>query len=213
VGEFWKQSLKLLLFLVIVGAVLVGVLRAFFVDVATVAHNGMAPTMVLGDEVLVWRGASLERNDIAVCRHPQQTGRWVIGRIAAISGGEIGMSPRGGLLVGGRAPQRDIRGENVPWLDSETGRTARMRWGIEKFSDYEEHYFFERVDRAFTIRDYAAVRGFFLLSDNRAHVGEDSRTFGAVQPQDCIGQVFMRLSASDTELPDGIPHRALDLLD
>jgi signal peptidase I len=209
---FWRQVFKLLLVAVILVAIAGGVLRAFFVDVVTVTHSGMAPTIFPGDQVLVWRGAHLERNDIALCRHPQDPSRWVIGRVAAEQGQSIGMSSRGQFLVNGRPPSRDIRGAEVRYVDPETNRHYRMRWGIEEFSEYEEHLFFEPVDRAFTMRSYANVRGLFLLSDNRAHVGEDSRAFGPVQPDTCRGQVFMRLTAAPGA-PAGVPHGMLDILD
>jgi signal peptidase I len=211
-GELWRQLLKLVLIVGGILAIAAAVLRAFFIDVVTVTHSAMAPTIFPGDQVLVWRGAQLDRNDIALCQHPQDAGRWVIGRVAATEGQSIGLSQRGQLLVNGRPPSRDIRGAEVRWHDPDTGRQYRMRWGIEEFSDYEEHLFFERVDGRFIMRNYANIRGLFLLSDNRAYVGEDSRAFGPVARNTCRGQVFMRLTAAPTA-PEGVPHGFLDLLD
>ena len=189
------------------------VLKVFFVDVVTVGHDGMVPTMLIGDRVLVWRGASLERNDIAVCRHPLEASRWVMGRVAAADGSAIELSPRGQLLIDGRAVGRDIRGDELLWRDPETDRSLRVRWGIEEFSDYEEHYFLERTDRLFALHGVHATQGLYLLSDNRGHVGEDSRAFGAVPRANCIGQVFMRLWPSERAMPEGVPHGMLDILD
>lgn len=208
---FWKGTFKVLFVVAVVVAVAVGILRAFFVDVVTVAHNGMAPTMLIGDRVLVWRDAHLDRNDIALCRHPQHPERWVMGRIAALPGQSLHVE-RGQLQLGGRRTARDVQGEGR-FTDSETGRTYAVTWGMEEFADYEDHRYFDRSDRVFVMRDQMSIGGLFLLGDNRGHVGEDSRAFGVVQPHNCRGTVFMRLSAGESEMPEGIPHGHLDMLD
>jgi signal peptidase I len=207
---FWKGTFKLLFALAIVASAVIGVLRAFFVDVVTVAHNGMAPTMLLGDRVLVWRGTRIDRNDIALCRHPQHSDRWVMARVAATRGQSIAVE-RGGLLIDGDRVSRDIQGEGR-FTDTETGRSFPASWGIENFANYEEHRYLERSDRDFTMRSQANVGGLFLLGDNRAHTGEDSRAFGVVQEGTCRGTVFMRLHAAEGA-PEGIPHEDFQLLD
>lgn len=207
---FWKATFKLLIVTAMIAGAVIGVLRAFFVDVVTVAHNGMVPTMMLGDRVLVWRGARIDRNDVVLCRHPQQPDRWVMARVAALRGQSVA-APRGVLHVDGGRISRDIQGEGR-FTDTETGRSYPALWGIESFADYEEHRFLERSDREFTMRDQTNVGGLFLLGDNRAHVGEDSRSFGIVQEGTCRGTVFMRLTAADG-MPEGIPHEDFQLLD
>lgn len=207
---FWKATFKLLFAIAIIASAVIGVLRAFFVDVVTVAHNGMAPTMMFGDRVLVWRGAKIDRNDIALCRHPQFSDRWVMARVAATRGQSIAVT-RGILEIDGRRISRDIQGEGR-FTDTETGRTFPASWGIENFADYQEHRYLERSDREFTMRGQTNLGGLFLLSDNRAHQGEDSRAFGVVQEGTCRGTVFMRFRAAEG-MPEGIPHRDFQLLD
>lgn len=207
---FWTGLFKVLAFLAVIVGIAIAVLRTWFVDVVTVAHNGMAPTMILGDRVLVWRDAQISRNDIVLCRHPRDATRWVIGRVAVEPGGSIEVQ-RASLMLDGRRVSVDIRG-SFPFTDAETGRTQRMRWGIEEFSDYQEHLFFQPEDRALHLRPMANVSGLYLLGDNRGHVGEDSRAFGVVQPESCRGVVFMRLTAAEG-LPDEIGHGPLDILD
>jgi signal peptidase I len=208
---FWTALLKIVLFLAVVVGITAAVLRTWFVDVVTVAHNGMAPTMIAGDRVLVWRDARLARNDVALCRHPSDASRWVLGRIAAEEGGGVSVDGRGQLFIDERRTQRDIRG-NVRYTESESGQTWPMMWGIEQFGDYEEHYFFERTDRRPTTRPMARVQGLYLLGDNRGHVGEDSRAFGVVHRAQCRGRVFMRFGAAEG-LPPEIPHGHLDFID
>lgn len=208
-SSFWRGTFKTIAFVAVSIAIVLGTLKVFFVDIVTVAHNGMAPTIVLGDQVLVWRGAAPHLNDIVLCRHPQESGRWVISRVALEPGDSL-TTVRGQIQLDGRRLDRDIRGE-VRFVDGETQRTQRMQWGVEEFADRHDHLYFEPLDRRPAIRDQAAVRGYFLLGDNRAHVGEDSRAFGVVQAEDCTGQVFMRLQAS-AGVPEEIPHGAFDLL-
>lgn len=207
---FWTGLFKVLAFLGVVVGIAVAVLRTWFVDVVTVAHNGMAPTMILGDRVLVWRDARIERNDIVLCRHPRDATRWVIGRVAVEPGGSIEVQ-RGVLMLGGRRVSQDHRGA-FAFTDSETGRAQRVSWGIEEFSDYQEHLFFQPVDRQLSLRPMANVSGLYLLGDNRGHAGEDSRAFGVVPADSCRGVVFMRLTAAEG-LPDEIRHGHLDILD
>lgn len=207
---FWTGLFKVLAFLAAVVGIALAVLRTWFVDVVTVAHNGMAPTMILGDRVLLWRDARIARNDIVLCRHPRDATRWVIGRVAVEPGGSIELQ-RGTLVLGGRRVSADVRG-TVSFTDGETGRTQRMRWGIEEFSDYQEHLFFQPDDRQLYLTPMANVGGLYLLGDNRGHVGEDSRAFGVVQAQSCRGVVFMRLTAAEG-LPEELPHGPLDILD
>lgn len=208
---FWTGLFKVLAFLAVIVGIAIGVLRTWFVDVVTVAHNGMAPTMILGDRVLVWRDARIERNDIVLCRHPRDATRWVLGRVAAEAGGSIEVS-RGMLTLGGRRVSNDIRGA-FPFTDAETGHTQRMVWGIEEFSDYQEHMFFQPEGRQLNFRPMANVSGLYLLGDNRGHIGEDSRAFGVVEAASCRGVAFMRLTAAESGLPDEVPHGALDILD
>ncbi|MFI5307415.1 MAG: S26 family signal peptidase, partial [Polyangiales bacterium] len=89
-------------FLLNLAAVLViaGVLvRMAFVDVVSVRDNGMAPTLVYGDEVLVWKGAHVDMADVVVCQHPVRTGELVIGRAVAFAGHSIHTDYNGMLYV------------------------------------------------------------------------------------------------------------------
>ena len=207
---FWTGLFKVLAFLAVVGGIAIAVLRTWFVDVVTVAHNGMAPTMILGDRVLVWRDARIERNDIVLCRHPRDATRWVLGRVTAEPGSSVDVQ-RGQLVIGGHRVSHDIRGI-FPFTDTETQQTQRMVWGLEEFSDYEEHLFFQPEGRQLNLRAMANISGLYLLGDNRGHIGEDSRAFGVVQPASCRGVVFMRQTAAEG-LPQEITHGALDILD
>ena len=74
-----------------------------------------------------------------------------------------------------------------------------------------EHEFYERVGTPFQLQPRTVERGYFLLGDNRTHIGQDSRFFGEVDPQTCLGLVFMRFSPADPT-GDDIKHGWFELI-
>lgn len=206
---FLRGTFKLLLWLAVPAAIAVGILRVFFVDVVTVGHNGMAPTLLLGDQVLVWRDAEIQHGDIVVCRHPGEAGRFVMGRVFAMPGMSLGME-RDYVVVNGRAPERDFRDE-VRFEDpSRENQQNTYRLVIEQLGN-DFYWSFDDEDRPLRIRPIAALSGLYLLGDHRAYPGEDSRAFGVVQASACIGQVFLRLAPGPYAV-EGVPHGWLDML-
>jgi signal peptidase I len=192
VKTFLKGTFKLLAFVLGVALVLGAILRIFFVDLAVVGHNGMAPTLIAGDEILVWRGTP-DFGDVTICKHPADPSRLVIGRVV----GKPGMmldTAQGQLRIDRRILERDTM-QGVRFRDGVMDRTDEMSYGIEKLGN-TEHFYFYRRNYNFTFRPVNVVRGLFLISDNRSYPGEDSRSFGEVDPETCIGDVFMRLQPS-----------------
>ena len=51
-------------------ALIAFVLKVFFVDIYVMPHNGMAPTLIYGDRILIWRRAKPDMGDIVLCSHP-----------------------------------------------------------------------------------------------------------------------------------------------
>ncbi|KPK49257.1 MAG: hypothetical protein AMJ63_16945, partial [Myxococcales bacterium SG8_38_1] len=60
-------------------------LKFIWFDMASVGHNGMAPTLIRGERVLINRRGEPTLGSIAVCQHPTEDG-WVVGRVAATGG-------------------------------------------------------------------------------------------------------------------------------
>ncbi len=208
-SSFLKGAGKFLGVVAVILLIAIGVLNIFFVDYVTVGHNAMAPTVVAGDTILVWRGARLEHGSIALCRHPTEAGRWVMGRVMGLRGQSL-REDRGVLHVDGRRTSHDIRG-TVEFFDVDVNANVRMRWGWEELGN-DDHLFFDRLGRRFSMRAVTNIQGLYLLSDNRTARGEDSRTFGVVQEGSCTGAAFMRVIATDG-VPAEIPHGHLDILD
>ena len=192
-GGFIRGLVKLSLGIAVVGGGVVGVLRYGFVDVTTVEHNGMAPTLEQGDEILVWRDAVPDRGDVVICRHPAGASE-VIGRVVAV-GGQTVSSERGQLRIDGQ-PLR------TNWEGTETfvqsAQTLRMRRGRSETGN-SKHAVYLRAGAAVEVPTTPVPPGtLFLLGDNRSFASRDSRSFGPVVAATCRGDLFMRWKPSET---------------
>ncbi len=188
-----------------------GVFRLFFVDIVEVGHDGMAPTLVAGERVIMWRGVDdPNMGDILVCQHPTAAGQMVLGRVV----GKAGMTlrdARGQLEVAGVVPERDVQ-EQERFFDQTTNREDSYRRSLVKLGN-TDHYVFERERFTFRLRETQVPPGrVYLLGDNRAAAQLDSRTFGAVAASTCVGRLVMRLQPAPTRSGE-LGHGWLDLLD
>jgi signal peptidase I len=190
-GDFVKGTLKALVWLAAILGIVLAVLRFRFVDVITVGHNGMAPTIVAGDQVGLWRGAKVETGDVALCAHPGEAGRYVLARVIARAGQRVD-SFHGQLLVNGERVPRDGLGQRR-FYDSVLRFTDRYSLSIERFGN-NIHPIFENQRSPLALQNQAVRRGLFMLGDNRGYRGEDSRTFGEVDETTCKGVAFIRLA-------------------
>lgn len=201
------QLLKFVALLALVAAVILGVLRWQYVDVVAVANDNMAPTVFAGDEVFVWRTRDFDHGDIAVCRHPRTAGAYVMGRVV----GRPGMSlriDRGQLHINNQRVDQTFEGEiQVP---DGSGHLQRYNWGYAHLGEVE-HRFMVRPDRPQAMRPVDRVGGLLLMSDNRGPPVDDGRTYGPIQPQNCVGRVFMRWTASG-RAPESLGEGMLDIL-
>jgi signal peptidase I len=209
VRDFAKGALKFLGAIAAVLLVAGAILYAFFVEVVEVGHNGMSPTMMLGDRVLVWKTTEFELGEAILCPHPSQRGRFVLGRVVGRPGQTVSMD-RGTLLINGDSPDRDLHAA-IAFDDRETGRRAMMVWGDEDILDHDHRIWWRERSTPEMGRPRRVRGGLFLLSDNRTYRGEDSRSFGEVPAQTCIGRVFMRLTAEDS--PAAIGNAPLDIIE
>ena len=191
-------------------AIVCGILYAFFMDAVVIEHNGMAPTIMAGDQILVWENATPEMGDIVVCTHPRDRTKTVVGRLFAKPGMSIEVE-RNNVTVAGERPITD-RGPTLSFADSVTGRNARVQLSQVEFGSID-HAIFEPAGRPLRMRSRNVGSGYFLLSDNRQKRQHDSRSFGEVPIANCHGVAFTRLRPSETQTaPAGINHGALDIL-
>lgn len=206
--DFLKSGGKFLAWVAGIIIVAGAVLRIFFVDTATIAHDGMAPTVSAGDRVAIWRSSEFSIGDVVVCQHPGEPGRYVLGRVMGKPGMRV-ETVRGQLLIAGSKPDQDL-GELKRWLDLSTGRVREMRVGIEELAA-DDHSFMIDPHDTFTIRAVNVTHGLYLLGDNRSYRAEDSRSYGEVDAATCRGKVFMILVPAE-DRGDDISHSWLELV-
>jgi signal peptidase I len=204
-----RGLLKLALWLGALALVIGAVFKIFFVDILYVGHNGMAPTLVRGERVLVWRGAEPKFGRVMLCKLPT-SGEHVVGRVVGTAGRDVGSS-RGRLTIGDTTPPVDWQGK-VEFFDEDTGRTEPYHLGMEDISVLA-HPILEKEIGSFRIRARSVAEGrVYLLGDNRSHIGQDSRSFGDVPVESCLGSIFMRLTPTE-QSREKFDHRYVQFVD
>lgn len=179
------------------------VLKAIWFDMASVGHNGMAPTLIRGERVLINRRAAPVLGSIAVCQHPNELG-WVVGRVAATSGMTI-ESHRGELRIGGE-PVRFERGGTTTFHNADDGSESSLVWGSERFGE-RDHSIFIGEDGRHSVEKTEVPSGkLYLLGDFRAYMGQDSRVYGVVDGSSCRGTIVFRITPADGLAPE-LAHR------
>lgn len=186
-----KAILWILAFLAIILGVTFGILRIWFVSVATVGHNAMAPTLVAGDKIAIWRNTEIALGDVVICVHPRYADRYVLGRVVGLPGAVL-EADSGWLVVNGRRVLRNYDGMRR-FNDVVRGRVETFSLATEEISIHTATIFIRKGD-TMRLRKHTVKTGIYLLGDNRSHTNEDSRTFGEVDPATCLGTVFLRLA-------------------
>ncbi len=204
-----KLALKAALVLVVLLAAVVGIMRGFFCDVVVVTHDGMAPTLLAGEEALMWRGvdqADIETGDILVCRHPTTAGAFVVGRVLAKSGMRV-HTDRNILDVSGTRPQRDVLNADVRFATE--GRTDNLVLSRDTLGNTTHLALWPS---RFDVREVTVPAGHvYLLGDYRGSHARDSRSFGTVAASNCTGTLFLRWSTVPTR-GTTVDHGFLDVL-
>ena len=187
--QFAKFMVLVLGVLGIIGAVL----NTWYVDIVEVGHNGMAPTLIAGDTVLVWRNAAIDHGDVVLCHDPRNPAGWVLGRVLGRNGTALAVV-RGQLTIEGRVLPTDYR-DDVDFVDRADGNRVRMLLAWEHLGN-DDHMTFARSEHVVRMRPTGDYDGLYLIGDNRTYGGQDSRTFGPVSETSCQGEVFLRIWAS-----------------
>ena len=174
-------------FLIIVALVL----KVFLFDMAEVGHNGMAPTLLRGERVLIRKRATPTLGSVAVCQHPTEVG-WVVARVAATGGMTI-HSFGTKLFVDGQAVEYD-KGGSASFYNEDTDRTVQVTWGHE-YLGTGKHQIFLGENRRHHVDEAEVPAGkLYLLGDYRGYMGQDSRAYGVVDASSCRGTIVFRLT-------------------
>ncbi len=205
-----KTLFSFAMWIVAIALTVGAVLKLFFVDVIVLGHDAMAPTITVGEQVFLWRGAKPELADIAVCANPARPAELVVGRVLGTPGQSVKTEPRRGLVINRDRVETDIE-EETRYSVTTNGRVATVHRVVETFAgrDYTTFY---PASLALEFRPVEVEPGrLFLLGDNRAFFGHDSRSFGTVDAATCRGTVFMRFRPTDASAAT-FAHGYFDLL-
>jgi len=188
--------------------VLLLLLKVLLFDVATMGHNGMAPTLVRGERVLINKRGKPLQGAIAVCKHPTEEG-WVVGRVAATEGSVI-ESFGDVLRLDGWPLQFEERG-TTDFYNEDNDLKRSVIWGIEHGASGKHRIFFDQ-NRQHLVRKTAVDPGkVYLLGDYRGYMGQDSRAYGMVDAASCRGTIVFRLTPVEGLAPE-ISHGYFELV-
>lgn len=194
-----------------IGAAIIVVLlllKVLLFDVATVGHNGMAPTLVHGERVLINKRAKPVHGSIAVCQHPTEEG-WVVARVAGTEGNVI-ESFREVLRLDGQPLRFEERGI-TEFYNEDNDLKRSVVWGNE-VSGSDEHRIFLDHNRQHLVRKTHVEPGkLYLLGDYRGYMGQDSRAYGPVDAATCRGTIVFRLTPAEGLDPE-ISHGYFELV-
>jgi signal peptidase I len=180
-GLFW--ILVLLVLLAVLG-------RIFLFEVAKTDSDGMVPNLIPGDMFLLWTAGSLGPGDAALCRDPEDPSTLVVSRILGVPGSNISIH-KNNPNINDEIVHHQFHG-SVMYEDHTAGEETEFLVSLAEEKVAGALFtvaFMERAgDKNFD--RYEVEEGFFLLSDNRNRA-RDSRHFGEVAVEDCIGMPFI----------------------
>lgn len=183
---FLKSVFGFLLFL----AVLAVLGRTFFFQLARTESYSMVPNLVAGDTFLVLTRGLLGPGEVAVCQDPENPDKMVVGRIIGVPGSTVAINANR-IIVNG-AMQNYPSSDILIYEDNTSGEQLEFSVSVVEELVGGHFYpvaFMERAgDR--DLPTYTVGEGFFLLGDNRNRA-RDSRHFGEVPIESCLGKAFM----------------------
>jgi len=183
-------------------------LKVLLFDMAEMGHNGMAPTLLHGERVLIYKRGKPEPGAIAVCRHPNEDG-WVVGRVAATGGMKID-SFGNKLRIDGEPITFDKKGI-TSFYNVDNDLTSSVIWGDEYLTS-DPHLIFMAEEEGHRVRETEIPDGkLYLLGDQRAYMGQDSRSYGLVDASTCRGIIVFRFTRVEGLEPE-LAHRHFELI-
>ncbi len=179
-----------------VGAIFIVIallLKVILFDMAEVGHNGMAPTLLRGERVLI----------------NKRTTPTLGARVAATGGMTID-SFGTELLIDGK-PVDYNGGGSTSFYNADTDRTVQVTWGDE-YLGTGKHRIFLGANRRHHVEKTEVPSGkLYLLGDYRGYMGQDSRAYGLVDAASCRGTIVFRMSPVEGLEPE-ISHGYLELI-
>ena len=196
-----KSLLKFILSVIMIIAVLAVIGRLFFFDIGKTANYSMVPNIIPGDIFLFRKAGAaglLGKGDVAVCQNPEDPDSLVVGRIIGVPGDTFNLADNH-FHFGKRMVQHQYDSPLI-YFDSSTEEQMKyvVRQAEEKLSGtlYTIAFMDTSKGRNFP-RTVVPEHYFFIIGDNRNNA-YDSRDFGMVPIESCLGEAIFLLWASET---------------
>jgi len=191
-----RTFFKTLIYIIIGIAIVAVVGRIFFFEVGKTGNYSMVPSLIPGDIFLFRKVGLLGPGDVAICHDPRNPGDLVIGRIVGIPGDSVKIG-KNHLVLNGRRQQYSFI-EPMIYYDTTTVETMEyvVRCAEEKLGGTLYTIAFMDSSNGSEFRESVVPNEtFFIIGDNR-NMAYDSRNFGFVPIDSCIGEAVFLLWAS-----------------
>jgi signal peptidase I len=192
----------IILWLAVIGAIAVGVLRATCMRTWTMPSDdallglSVLPTIDPGDVLVLFRGGTPSFGELVLCSDPEVAGKYVVGRILGEPGDRVAVVDGGGILVNDK-PIRSLRSCTPGQLsvrDPRTGDNFALACTIEEAGgdEYTRATAAHVEGQSQPFRVAVPESRVFLASDDR-YYHDDSRDFGPVPVESCKERVIFRI--------------------
>ncbi|MBN2716890.1 MAG: signal peptidase I [Deltaproteobacteria bacterium] len=196
-----KSLLKFVVGVIIFVAIFAIIGRLFFFDIGKTANYSMVPNIIPGDIFLFRKAGAtglLGKGDVAVCHNPDDVSSLVVGRIVGVPGDTFRLVDNH-FHFGHRMIQHDYTNP-VIYFDTSTEEQIKyvIRKATEKLGGTVYEIGFMDTSRGRNFEETVVPdHHFFLVGDNR-NMAYDSRNFGFVPIDSCLGEAVFLLWASET---------------
>jgi len=193
-----KSILKLTGFLIVLVAIVAIVGRLFFFDIGKTANYSMIPNIIPGDIFLFRTVGLLGTGDIAVCKNPEDPSTLVVGRIIGVPDDSIRIK-HNHVIKNSKMIQHNAVN---PIIYFDTTTEEELKYIVQVVEEKTGGSLYEAalmdVSRGKRYEEVVVPPNhFFLLGDNR-NMAYDSRNFGMVPIENCLGGAFFILWAAPT---------------
>jgi signal peptidase I len=185
------KLLKGLFGLLVFLAVLLVIGRIFFFQIAQTKSYSMVPNLMSGDTFLVFTLGRLGPGESAMCKDPENPGMMIVSRILGVPGSTFEIR-NNDLYLNDRRIDRQFSNPDLLYQDNTGDEQAEFIVSVPTEKVAGHVYNIALTDRAGD-RNFDKIdveTGFFLAGDNRNR-SRDSREFGEIPINDCVGTPFM----------------------
>jgi signal peptidase I len=186
------------LFVLVMVLVFVAVVgRIFVFQLGYTESYSMIPNLVAGDTFVVRTVGKLGLGDIAVCEDPEQSGSMVVLRVMGLPGQTVRFK-NNHIVMDGEMIQHEVI-DPLTYVDRTSGE--ELTYAVRVADEYVGGQLFEvaLMDRAGGKEQRSLMvpnEHFYLIGDNR-NLARDSRNFGPVPIESCIGEAVFLLWPGD----------------